>query len=174
MARYNRIFLVLILIVSSIACDQYTKMLAKSHLPKAKAFSFVGDTLRFDYNENKGGVFTFEYHLPREWRGKTVTVASYVLLTFIILYLLLIPNLSALPATALSLFCGGSLSNLLDRTLLVDHVIDFLNIGWGAFRTEIFNMADVAISLGLALLTLSILRSPFKPKSSKKLELPPI
>ena len=56
----------------------------------------------------------------------------------------------------LSLFCGGSLSNLLDRVAL-GGVVDFINIAWGGLRPYIFNVADIAISTGgiLALLSLA-------------------
>jgi signal peptidase II len=53
---------------------------------------------------------------------------------------------------ALSCICGGGISNLLDRAALGGYVVDFLNVGWGGFRSGIFNMADVAIALGLLLL----------------------
>jgi signal peptidase II len=38
-------------------------------------------------------------------------------------------------------------------------VIDFLNVGVGPLRTGIFNVADVAITLGVALLVAGSARS---------------
>jgi signal peptidase II len=52
---------------------------------------------------------------------------------------------------------GGSASNLIDR-ILHGSVIDFLNIGLGNLRTGIFNVADVAIFFGIALLMFSLPR----------------
>ena len=49
------------------------------------------------------------------------------------------------------LFFAGGVSNWVDRVAM-GTVIDFMNIGIGPFRTGIFNMADVAIMAGAALL----------------------
>lgn len=67
------------------------------------------------------------------------------------LVLLFCPQLPALTALGLSLFCGGSISNLLDRIALGGNVVDFLNFSWGGFQPYIFNVADAAIVAGAAL-----------------------
>jgi signal peptidase II len=149
--------LVLVTIVLCVACDQMTKELAKLHLPKTKVLSFAGDTLRLDYTENRGAVLSFEYCLPEEWRGPVLTNAVAISLGVLIGYLLFSSGLRALPVTALSLICGGTLSNLLDRVALGGYVVDFLSLGWGGFRTAIFNLADAAIVTGAVLLGFSII-----------------
>ena len=157
MKKLTRIVLVLFTISACIGCDQVTKTMAKSYLPKAKVLSFAGDTLRLDYNENKGAVFSFEYLLPHRWRGDASTAAVSFLLGALILYLFTVPALSRLSAVGLSVFCGGALSNLLDRVVLGGNVIDFLNIGWGWYRTGIFNLADASIAAGLSLFACGLL-----------------
>ena len=44
----------------------------------------------------------------------------------------------------------GGVSNVLDRAAR-GFVVDFLNVGVGPVRTGIFNVADVAVMLGVAL-----------------------
>jgi len=56
-------------------------------------------------------------------------------------------------ALGLTLVAAGGVSNLIDR-LLRGSVTDFMNLGVGALRTGIFNVADVAIVVG-ALLVVS-------------------
>ena len=51
----------------------------------------------------------------------------------------------------LALVLGGGASNLVDRVAR-GAVIDFLNVGVGSLRTGIFNVADMAIVLGIGLL----------------------
>ena len=58
---------------------------------------------------------------------------------------------SRLAMVGLVLFLSGGASNLIDR-FAFGSVIDFLNVGFGPFRTGIFNVADIAIMLGVALL----------------------
>ena len=56
-----------------------------------------------------------------------------------------------------SLVVGGGLSNLIDRVMRDGRVVDFLRVGFGDFRTGIFNLADTAIVLGLVCLFASAL-----------------
>ena len=51
----------------------------------------------------------------------------------------------------LALCIGGALSNAIDR-LLYGAVADFFHLHWGAWSFYIFNIADVAITLGVILL----------------------
>ena len=51
----------------------------------------------------------------------------------------------------LTLLIAGGLGNLIDR-LVYGYVTDFLNVGIGSLRTGIFNVADMAIMLGVGLL----------------------
>ena len=55
-----------------------------------------------------------------------------------------------LPA-ALALILGGALGNVIDR-LRYDAVVDFLNFHWAGYYFPAFNVADSAISIGVALM----------------------
>jgi len=96
MKRRRRIILVVSLVVMCFVCDQVTKEMARSHLPRTKALSFAGDTLRLDYTENRGGVLGFECSLPEMLRGPVVTVAAFAFLALLFLCLLLVSRLSPL------------------------------------------------------------------------------
>jgi len=55
---------------------------------------------------------------------------------------------------ALGLILGGAIGNIVDRVRL-NYVVDFLNLHFGAWSPFlVFNLADVAISIGVALLVL--------------------
>ena len=56
-----------------------------------------------------------------------------------------------LVATAFALVLGGALGNLYDR-LTLGYVVDFLDFHWGRAHFPAFNVADSAISVGVALL----------------------
>ena len=64
-----------------------------------------------------------------------------------------------MPRLALALIMGGAVGNLLDR-LRLGHVVDFVDVYWGVHHWPAFNVADSAISVGVALLLLDILRHP--------------
>jgi signal peptidase II len=170
MAKRKRIILILLTILSCVGCDQITKTIAQTHLPRTRSFSFADDTLRLDYAENKGAVLSFEHFLPEKWRGKTFTILVALFLGVVILCLLFISALRPFAVFGLSLAWGGIGSNLFDR-ITFGYVVDFLNVGWGSFRSGIFNVADIAITLGLWLFVLNLLWSlrrwgPGKPVES--------
>ena len=77
---------------------------------------------------------------------------SWCFLLGLLAYLLTSRKLKIIDITALSLFLGGGVSNFYDRATNSGAVIDFLNIGLGSLRTEIFNVADMAIMLGAGIL----------------------
>jgi lipoprotein signal peptidase len=82
------------------------------------------------------------------WRGKIVTVGVAVLLGLGIVFLTIANGLRFLPVFGLSLFFGGSLSNLFDR-IASGGVVDFVNFGLVGLRPYIFNLADVEIAIGI-------------------------
>lgn len=53
---------------------------------------------------------------------------------------------------ALALVSAGAVGNALDRVRSADGVVDFLDIGFGVARWPTFNVADVAVTAGAALL----------------------
>jgi signal peptidase II len=61
------------------------------------------------------------------------------------------------PALGLTLFIAGAASNWIDRVVR-GSVVDFLNLGIQSVRTGIFNVADVAIMVGVALVVVGELR----------------
>jgi signal peptidase II len=94
--------------------------------------------------------------LPKPVRTVVFIVATGVLLTGLLTFGL--PNrVGGLSALVLALFMAGGFSNLVDRVLR-GSVIDFLNVGIGHLRTGVFNVADVAIMAGAALLTVDAIR----------------
>ncbi len=151
--RRKIILTALMTIVLCVACDRLTKTAAELYLPKGKELSMAGGTVEFFYYENKGGIFSIEEPLPEGLRGPVFTAAVAAFLSAILLYLLFAPHPGMLSAVALSLVFGGALGNLLDRIGPHNRVIDFVSLCGGGYCTNIFNMADVAIVCGLALLT---------------------
>ena len=59
-------------------------------------------------------------------------------------------RLSGPALVGLALYFAGGASNLVDR-VMHGSVIDFMNVGVGPLRTGIFNVADMAILLGVAI-----------------------
>lgn len=150
MKTFRRAALLCLLLSATAGCDRVTKHFAMTALAGTPGQSYLGDTIRLDYHENAGGFLS----AGASWRPATRAVVFQLangLFLFGTLILAARYQWSRLAAVGLVLFVAGGLSNLIDRVAL-GTVIDFLNIGIGSLRTGIFNVADVAILAGIALL----------------------
>jgi len=150
MKIFRRGVLLCLLLAGTAGCDRVTKHLAVTTLAGMPERSYLGDTVRLDYHENAGGFMSAGANWPPAVR---VAVFQGANATFLLGAIFMAARFkwSRLAAVGLVLFVAGGLSNLVDRIAL-GSVIDFLNIGIGPVRTGIFNVADVAIMLGMALL----------------------
>ena len=151
LTRFKRVLLILVMLVACVGCDQTTKTLARDHLQNRPVISLFGDTLRLQYTENPGAFLSLGASLPQHWRGTVFTLGSAALVASALLYAFLATRMRPLQTVAIALICGGGLGNLLDRIRFDGLVTDFLNVGAGPVRTGIFNVADMALMLGLLL-----------------------
>jgi len=75
-----------------------------------------------------------------------------VILLFLLAYALLARDGRPTFIFALALILAGGSSNLIDRFFNDGYVVDFINLGAGQIRTGIFNVADIAITVGVLML----------------------
>jgi signal peptidase II len=147
---FRRGVLLCLLLAATAGCDRVTKHLAVTTLAGTSGHSYFGDTVRLDYHENPGGFLS----AGADWRPQTRAIVFQLANGFFLLGTVLLVfrhQWSRLATVGLMLFFAGGVSNWVDRVAM-GTVIDFMNIGIGPFRTGIFNMADVAIMAGVALL----------------------
>src|SRR5690625_123444 len=132
--------------------DQATKSLAAQHLIRGEVHSYLFDTVRIVYAENIGAFLGLGGHLSSGARFWVFVVLVGLFLLGLVAYALFSRELNRPSVVALALLFAGGLSNFYDRLVNNGAVIDFLNVGVGALRTGVFNVADMAIMLGLFLL----------------------
>lgn len=77
-----------------------------------------------------------------------------VFLLVLLGYLFFSRHLPQATIICLVLIFAGGVGNLIDRIANDGRVIDFLNIGIGPLRTDIFNVVDMTITFGALLLAL--------------------
>jgi len=150
-----------------IVLDQWSKIamvdwLVKGDLPETAAMirsevHTVSETwFKFRVVGNPGAAWGMFRALP-DW----ARVPFFVVITSAALWFMLHFYKQARPdqlryRLALTCIVGGAIGNLIDR-LYVGYVIDFVEWFYGDFRWPNFNVADVAISVGVGLLALEIL-----------------
>ena len=149
----KRFALILLLLFSTVGCDQVTKMFARTNL--SGPLNFLGGFIRFQHSENPGAFLSFGEKLPPQWRFLIFTVGVAIILIFALWYLWKKTDWDHWTTLALTLIVAGGVGNLIDRALK-GTVTDFVVIGWGWAKTGIFNIADMAIlSGGLLLIAMS-------------------
>jgi signal peptidase II len=146
--------LVSLVLAGTVGCDQATKQLAISHLRDEPAQSFLGGALRLVFAENPGAFLSLGGSLPPALRFGLLTIGVGLILLAGLIYLLRSQQLGRLHIVALALAVGGGASNWYDRLVNNGRVVDFMVLGVGPVRTGVFNVADIAIMAGVALLIL--------------------
>jgi signal peptidase II len=102
------------------------------------------------YVHNSGAAFSFLSQAGgwQRWLFAGLAVAISIAIT---VWLARLQKHEVLLAAALSLVLGGAVGNLIDR-LAYGYVIDFLDMYYRDWHWPAFNIADSAITLGVALM----------------------
>jgi signal peptidase II len=141
--------------------DCGTKQLAEERLSEGHPpLEFLGDAVRFALTYNPGAAFSLS--LGEHSRLIFSVLAIIVIAVLIRMYRDAAPADYTLGA-ALGLVVGGAVGNLLDRLTSARGVVDFIDVGYGSYRFWTFNLADVGVSVGAALLLILMIRRPVPP-----------
>lgn len=134
--------------------DQGTKLLADSAMALHESIALL-PSLALTKAYNTGAAFSFLGDASG-WQRWFFSALAVVVCLILLAWLRRLPATEWRMALALSLILGGAAGNLIDR-VLYGHVIDFIDVYYGAWHWPTFNVADSAISVGAALLLLDAL-----------------
>ena len=141
-------------------CDHAAKQAARIALGDGAAHSLAGDLVRFELTHNSGGFLSLGALLAPALREALFLVLAPLLIAALLAATLRVATLSRAVLAGLALVSGGGLANWLDRVANAGAVTDFVSLGFGPLRTGIFNLADVAIMAGAALMIFAPFRAP--------------
>lgn len=147
--KWEKLLLMGFILFATVGCDQATKRMAERHLAGAPVRSMLHDTVRLQYAENTGAFLGFGQRFSNELKRWLFLILPIVTVAGMLFVSLFSHRLSRGQVLCLTLLAAGGLGNLLDRMMLNGKVTDFMNIGMGSLRTGIFNVADVAIMVGV-------------------------
>jgi len=114
---------------------------------------------------NTGAAFSFLAGASG-WQRWFFTVVTIVISVFIVA-MLRKHHTDRMMSVALALVLGGALGNLYDR-LTLGHVVDFVQLHAGGWYFPAFNVADSAITVGVALLIWDSLVSGSPPAPARQ------
>ena len=143
--KFWTIFLITVLV------DVFSKKLAVNHLsPPYVPHNIIDDLLRFTLAYNPEGAMSFSLGPSSRWWFVLLSIATL----FVLLYMYRqTPREDRVQIASIALICGGAVGNLLDRIKSPRGVVDFIDIGIASHRFWTFNFADLAVTLGTAILT---------------------
>lgn len=135
--------------------DQCSKLIADALLAFNEPLGLLPFlALRKTYNPGAAFSFLSDASGWQRWFFMILTLAVIALL---VVWLRRLDAGQRRLALALSLILGGAAGNLIDR-VVYGHVIDFIDLYYGAWHWPTFNVADSAITVGACLLVLDSLR----------------
>lgn len=144
-------------------CDHASKQLAISALSGSGGLWVWGGAVRLELVSNPGAFLNLGVGLPEAVREVLFLGLVPLFLLGLCLRLLRSGEVSLPLVLGLGLVAGGGLGNWGDRLLHGGRVTDFVTLVLGPLHTGVFNVADVAIVAGVALLagsTVHRARSP--------------
>ncbi len=150
----KKLILICLILSTSIGVDQYTKRLASEHLSPSLSTPYLNGLVRLQYTENTGIFSNLGVGLSNPVKFWLFTVGVMLMLLVLLLFILVDKSVSPSFLMGGSLVIGGGLSNVLDRQIHHGAVIDFVFFVIGDWISDIFNLADLAISIGLVFLLL--------------------
>lgn len=138
--------------------DHLTKVRISTSMNLFDALEIIPGYLRISYVRNTGVAFgLFDGH-PSPWKPYLLAAMAVVAVVVIVVYSLHMPSERVLLQSALAVTAGGILGNFLDR-ILHGSVVDFIEFHIrDSFQWPTFNVADSAITIGIAMLLIDALR----------------
>lgn len=137
--------------VAIVVADQLSKWWVVDNLEPHRAYPLIGDWFRFYLIRNPGAAFSLGV-------DSTIIFSILQIIATIVCLVALTKVRSAWAATPAVLIGAGAAGNLMDRIFrapggLHGHVVDFVSVG----NFAIFNVADSAITVGVAFYVMFVL-----------------
>ncbi len=151
-------FLLLIgaITIPIIVLDQATKLFVKSHMALYESIALVPNYLDITYTLNPGAAFSILADAP-PWARLAFLLSMSCAAIIVLVVLLARSERVSINSVAFALILAGATGNLIDRATRGGRVIDFVRAHYYDLNYPVFNVADSAITIGVALIILGSL-----------------
>lgn len=155
------------LAVVVVILDQLTKYIASASL---EMFQPVAVMPMFNWTlmHNAGAAFSFLADAGG-WQRWFFAVIAVVVSAVIVLWIKRLAQHEKWQAIALALILGGAIGNVIDRIWL-GYVVDFIQVYYQQWYWPAFNVADSAISIGVAMIIIESIREYRAERKNNKSE----
>jgi len=145
--------------------DQLTKYIASNSL---EMFQPVAVMPMFNWTlmHNTGAAFSFLAEAGG-WQRWFFALIALIVSVVIVLWIKRLEAHEKWHAIALALILGGAIGNVIDRIWL-GYVVDFIDVYYKTSHWPAFNIADSAISVGVAMIIIESIREYLAEKSNEE------
>jgi signal peptidase II len=150
----GRLHLRLALIV--VVLDQAAKALVRSRLALHDSVTVIPGFFDLTRVHNTGAAYGFLNQVDFPFKSALLAVVAVAALAGLSIYATTLERDQVLTRLGLSLVIGGAAGNLIDR-ITTGYVLDFVDLYRGGWHFWAFNVADAAISVGVAFMVLELL-----------------
>ena len=163
-AERRLVLVIAVIAVVVVVLDQLTKLVVLDRLAPGAPVPVVPGLVALTLVMNPGLAFGLLAGVPPGWRWIVVPLSLLALLVLLRVALRILPTGGWRERSAIGLVFGGAVGNLIDRARF-GAVVDFVDVHFRGYHWPAFNVADSAITIGVAMLALAALadRSPSTP-----------
>ena len=148
----------ILLVSGTLILDRMTKTWIQDQFALHESASVIDGFFNITYVQNTGVAFGIFSSIVSPVKSVLLSVFTAFAAILVVAYSVRSPARNRLLQVALALILGGALGNLYDR-LAYGYVVDFLEFYIGTYHWPAFNIADSAITIGVVLLALEIIRN---------------
>ncbi|EXJ22486.1 Lipoprotein signal peptidase [Alkalibacterium sp. AK22] len=143
-----------------IALDQWTKYLTVQNIPLHETVEWIPGVLSFTHHRNPGAAWSI-----LEGQMLFFYIVTVIVVGVVIYYLHTYGRKDKLFAWSMSFILGGAIGNFIDR-LLHQEVVDMIRTEFIDF--PIFNIADIALTVGVGLMIFYLILDEVRNYKQKK------
>jgi signal peptidase II len=142
--------------VTIVVLDQVTKAIVRSQFELYEGVPVVPGFFNLTRVHNTGAAFGMLNSVDFPFKTAALALIAAAALTGLALFASTLPAVQWLSRLGIALIIGGAAGNLIDRVSL-GYVTDFVDLYWQGWHFWAFNVADAAITVGVALMVLEML-----------------
>lgn len=155
-------YLALCLLV--VALDRWSKVRVQEAFSPGSMRTVIGGFFELTYFQNTGVAFGLLSGSDSDLKWALLSGFAAIAACAVVVYSLMTPSGEKWTQSALALILAGAIGNFYDR-LTTGYVTDFLYVHVGSYYWPAFNVADMAISTGVALIALGMIRHDLRDRS---------
>ena len=136
--------------------DQVSKAIVRRTLLLHESVSVIPGIMDFTHIRNTGAAFGFLNGVDFPFKTIVIAIVATAALIGVAVYAAGLAHHQTLARVGLALIIGGAAGNLIDR-VIAGSVVDFVDVYWRSYHFWAFNVADSAISIGVAIMILDMI-----------------